>query len=91
MGGRVGRHPARIYSRWDMGNGRVSLIFPLPRRERMKVRVKPESIPLTLTLSLQGREDSKNQISKGKMTNQKSKRGGNKFLYFYLSFLIFNF
>jgi len=20
-GGRVGRHPARIYSRWDMGNG----------------------------------------------------------------------
>jgi hypothetical protein len=21
-GGRVGRHPARIYSRWDMGNGR---------------------------------------------------------------------
>jgi hypothetical protein len=22
MGGRVGRHPARIYSCWDMGNGR---------------------------------------------------------------------
>jgi hypothetical protein len=21
LGGRVGRHPARIYSRWDMGNG----------------------------------------------------------------------
>jgi hypothetical protein len=40
--GRVGRHPARIYSRWDMGNG---------------IGLPPLLIPLPLAPSLQGREN----------------------------------
>jgi hypothetical protein len=47
-GGRVGRHPARIYSRWDMGNiiqHKRSLI-PSPQRMEGWADIQEDLFPL---------------------------------------------
>ena len=38
-------------------------VFPLPRRERIKVRVKGQAIPLSLAPSRRGREDCREDLS----------------------------